>query len=165
MKERPPPYTPAHRAAIALLRAASTVHRRLARVLEPSGVTVAQYNVLRILRGAGQGGLATLAIRDRMIAEAAGITRLLDKLERSGHVVRDRHASDRRQVVCRITESGRLLLVALEVPVDSATDDVLCALSSADQSRLASLLESLAVENEGAPGDAHGSARAGQPPR
>jgi hypothetical protein len=58
------------------------VTRRLAGVVEPHGVTLQQYNVLRILRGAGEGGLPTLEIAQRMIEHAPGITRLLDRLER-----------------------------------------------------------------------------------
>lgn len=93
----------AQEAALALLRTASVVSRRFARVVEPQGLSLAQYNVLRILRGAGPDGLPTLAIRDRMIDEGSTVTRLLDKLEAAGLVTRDRSRPDRRQVLCRIT--------------------------------------------------------------
>ncbi|HEX2675652.1 MAG TPA: hypothetical protein VHM19_03410, partial [Polyangiales bacterium] len=65
---------------LSVLRTAAVIQRITAQVVEANGITVQQYNVLRILRGAGETGLPTLAIRDRMIEEAAGITRLLDKL-------------------------------------------------------------------------------------
>src|ERR1043166_8558170 len=71
-------------AAVSILRTAALIERHFAQVVSRSGVTVQQYNVLRILRGAGDEGLPTLVIRDRMIHEAPGITRLLDKLEQSG---------------------------------------------------------------------------------
>jgi hypothetical protein len=81
LKQTRPFNSPAHEALLSVLRTAAVVQRVTAQVVESSGITVQQYNVLRILRGAGEAGLPTLAIRDRMIEEAAGITRLLDKLE------------------------------------------------------------------------------------
>ena len=56
-------------ATVALLRTASVVGRMLARVLEPWNLSLAQYNALRIIRGAGSAGIATLAIRERMIED------------------------------------------------------------------------------------------------
>ena len=107
-------------ATIALLRTASVIGRRMARVVEPHGISLAQYNVLRILRGAGPDGLPTLAIRDRMIEEGSTVTRLLDKLESSELVLRDRNRPDRRQVQCWITESGQALLTLLDPLIDEA---------------------------------------------
>ena len=126
---------------LALLRTAAVVKRPVARVIEENDLSLAQYNVLRILRGAGSQGLPTLAIRERMIEEAAGITRLIDRLEGSGLVTRDRTASkDRRQVYCRITDSGTRLLERLD-PVVTAADDA--ALAMLDDERLTGLLDIL----------------------
>ena len=94
-------------ATVALLRTASVVSRVLARVVEPWGLSLAQYNALRIIRGAGTGGIATLAIRERMIEEGTTITRLLDKLEDAGLVRRERTLPDRRQVICYATPKGQ----------------------------------------------------------
>lgn len=107
-------------ATIALLRTASVIGRRMSRVIEPHGLSLAQYNVLRILRGAGDDGLPTLAIRNRMIEEGSTVTRLLDKLESSGLVARDRNRPDRRQVQCWITEAGLALLTTLDPLIDAA---------------------------------------------
>src|SRR5437763_9249233 len=101
-----------------VLRTAAVVQRHLSQVVEAQGITIQQYNVLRILRGAGDTGLPTLAIRDRMVEEAAGITRLLDKLESSGYVVRQRSVPDRRQVLCHITPKGSELVAAVDEPID-----------------------------------------------
>src|SRR5690606_32845531 len=68
-------------ATVALLRTASVVRRALSRVIEPSGLSLAQYNALRIIRGAGSAGIATLAIRARMIEEGTTSTRLLNELD------------------------------------------------------------------------------------
>jgi DNA-binding MarR family transcriptional regulator len=119
-------------AMIAIARAASMVERQTARVLSPFGVSTAQYNVLRILRGAGPAGLPTLAIRDRLIDPAAAITRLVDKLDRAGLIVRERTETDRRQVTCRITKAGLELLVRID-PVVDALDDMLLSRLQEDE--------------------------------
>ena len=82
------------------------------------GLSEPQYNVLRILRGAGPDGLPCGGIAGRMITRGPDITRLVDRLETSGWVSRERGTgSDRRCVVIRVTEKGRRLLAALDEPV------------------------------------------------
>ena len=144
-----PFHSPAHEALVSILRTAAVVQRHLSQVVEASGVTAQQYNVLRILRGAGPDGLPTLAIRDRMIEEAAGITRLLDKLEAAGYVVRERSTPDRRQVVCRITDSGLAVLHALDTPVDNVHVMALEHLSDAEQRQLIDLLGAIRAAYSG----------------
>jgi DNA-binding MarR family transcriptional regulator len=138
----------AQEAALALLRTASVVSRRFARVVEPQGLSLAQYNVLRILRGAGPEGLPTLAIRDRMIDEGSTVTRLLDKLEAAGLVTRDRSRPDRRQVLCRITPEGLTLLTALDPEVDAADDAVSATLTSTERRTLIDLLAKIRSDAE-----------------
>jgi DNA-binding MarR family transcriptional regulator len=120
LKQSKPFPTPAEEAGVALLRTASLLRRAVAQRVEPYGISPAQYNVLRILRGAGDDGLPTLAVRDRLIEEAPGITRLIDKLEDAGHVLRDRTGKDRRTVRCRITSQGLNLLERMDAPVREA---------------------------------------------
>ena len=112
----------AQEATIALLRTASVVNRALARVLESSGLSLPQYNALRIIRGAGSGGIPTLAIRERMIEEGTTITRLLDKLEEARLIRRERSYPDRRQVICHATAGGAKLLDALDPAMDAADE-------------------------------------------
>lgn len=130
-------------AAIALMRTASVFTRRLARVVEPHGISLAQYNVLRILRGAGAAGLPTLAIRDRMIDEGSTVTRLLDKLENAGLVIRDRSRPDRRQVLCNITPAGEALLATVDPAMDAADEASMAVLTLAEQRTLIELLGTL----------------------
>jgi DNA-binding MarR family transcriptional regulator len=118
-------------AAVALLRTASVVTRAFARVVEPSGLSWAQYNALRVIRGAGRGGIPTLAIRERMIDEGTTITRLLDKLEAAGLIRRERSVPDRRLVLCYTTEAGRRLLDGLDPKVDALDEEVVGFLSPA----------------------------------
>src|SRR5262245_59479995 len=122
IKQSKPFRSNAQEAAIALLRTASVVGRAIARVLEPFGLSLSQYNALRIVRGAGPSGIATLAIRERMIEEGTPITRVIDKLEAAGHVRRDRPTADRRQVLCLITPSGEQLLQQID-PAANAADE------------------------------------------
>lgn len=99
---------------LSILRTGSVIRRALARRMESEGLTPQQYNVLRILRGAGPDGLPTLAIAERLVEETPGMTRLLDRLEQKGWVRRARSSNDRRQVYCNITESGLALLSRLD---------------------------------------------------
>lgn len=80
-------------------------------------LTSQQYNVLRILRGAGTGGLPTLTIRERMITRVPDITRLLDRLEKAGLVRRVRGEEDRRVVRIEITDEGLALLKEIDRPL------------------------------------------------
>ena len=127
-------------ATVALLRTASVVTRAFARVVEPAGLSWAQYNALRVIRGAGRAGIPTLAIRARMIDEGTTITRLLDKLEAAGLITRKRSDPDRRQVVCYVTEQGRRLLDQLDPKVDALDEAAVGFLSA---SRLTALIHTL----------------------
>ena len=151
-------------------RTAAVINRHQSQLVEPYGITIQQYNVLRILRGAGNAGLPTLAIRDRMVEEAAGITRLLDKLESSGYVVRQRTVPDRRQVLCHITPKGSELVAAVDKPIDICNQRAESMLDDAEREQLVELLGAVrsayaSRENRGADIDAQGSTRFGQPPR
>ena len=111
----------ADEAGVGLMLTADVVRRHGEALLKPFGITLQQYNVLRILRGSRPDSLPTLEIAGRMIEKSPGVTRLLDRLEKKGLVRRERCAADRRQVLCGITEKGLALLDTLEKPVkDSA---------------------------------------------
>ena len=140
IKQTRPFNSPSSEAVVSILRTAAVVQRHLSQVVEAGGITIQQYNVLRILRGAGNVGLPTLAIRDRMIEEAAGITRLLDKLETAGFVVRERSTPDRRQVLCHITPAGLRLLTQLDEPVDAANERAIAMLDEPEKLALSELL-------------------------
>lgn len=140
-------------ATIALLRTASVVRRALSRVIEPSRLSLAQYNALRIIRGAGAGGIPTLTIRERMVDEGTTITRLLDKLEQAGLIRRDRAEPDRRQVICMVTAEGKRLLDRIDPLVDAADAEAMEALSDRQLVQFISLLDTVRETNaaRGAP--------------
>lgn len=155
----------AQEATIALLRTASMGYRAISRELEPWGLSFAQYNALRIIRGAGAGGIPTLAIRERMIEEGTTITRLLDKLESARLISRERSEPDRRQVVCQVTDRGRALLAEMDPVADAADEAFVRGLSASEIDRLIDLLDLLRASNaeRGAPRSA--ASRAGAAPR
>ena len=126
-------------AKVAVLSAADGVRRRMAELLAASGLTLQQYNVLRILRGADEP-LPTLEIAARMIERTPGITRLLDGLVRKGLVARERSATDRRTVLCRVTPAGLALLSELDGPVEASDREAVGALSEAERTTLVTLL-------------------------
>ena len=127
--------------AVSILRTAALIERHFAQVVARTGITTQQYNVLRILRGAGEEGLPTLVIRDRMIHAAPGITRLLDKLEKAGLARRQRASPDRRQVFCYITDRGLAMLGELDEAMRIADDTAVGDLTDAEQRELLRLLE------------------------
>lgn len=130
-----------HEVAVTLIRTAAVVTNRGTALLSGSGLTPAQYNVLRILRGAGPEGLPTLAIGERMLDLSPGVTRLVDRLEKAGLVTRERSNADRREVRCRITAAGLALLKKLDGPVDAADRELVSQLSPAEQRTLVRLLD------------------------
>jgi MarR family transcriptional regulator, organic hydroperoxide resistance regulator len=105
-------------ALLNILRTADAVLQRVATVLKPYKLSHSQYNVLRILRGAGDEGLACREIAARMLTRDPDITRLLDRLEARGLVSRTRHAKDRRVVMARITAEALRTLVQLDAPIE-----------------------------------------------
>jgi len=141
IKQKKPFASPADEAAVDLMRTADVVRRRLGEAIEPHGITHQQYNVLRILRGSAPEPLPTLEIATRMIEQAPGITRLLDRLEAKGLVRRERCKEDRRQVHCWITASGLELLARLDEPVRETIRDGFRSLPRAAASELVALLD------------------------
>ncbi len=105
-------------AFVNLLRTADALMQGVAATLKPAGLSPAQYNVLRILRGAGADGLACREIGERMITKDPDITRLLDRLEERGLIGRARDRADRRVITTRITEKGLRILKGLDKPIE-----------------------------------------------
>jgi|SRR5579859_4264743 len=105
------------RAFIALQKAADRLALQAEQLLKSNGLTGAQYNVLRILRGAEPQGLPCSSIADRMISHDPDMTRLLDRMEKRSLITRERQSQDRRVVKTRITGRGLELLKRLDPAV------------------------------------------------
>ena len=112
-----PPASLEERVFLALLKVADTLGQQAEQLTRAVELTGTQYNVLRILRGAGSEGLACRGIGDRMITHDPDITRLLDRLEKQGSITRERQKHDRRVVKARITPRGLQLLKPLDQPM------------------------------------------------
>ena len=104
-------------AFVSLQRSADFLARDVEALLKPFALSAAQYNILRILRGAGAEGLACREIGCRLISRDPDITRLLDRMEARGLIVRARETMDRRVVKTRIADEGLRILAELDRPV------------------------------------------------
>ena len=87
-------------------------------LLRTANLSMPQYNVLRILRGAGRQGLTCRETGERMVHRVPDVTRLLDRLEKRGLVEREREKKDRRIVRVRITQEGLNVLAPLDGPIE-----------------------------------------------
>ncbi len=125
---------------LGILKTADLLQAELAELLKPVDLSATQYNVLRILRGAGEEGLACGRIADRMLTHDPDMTRLLDRLEKRGFIERWRDKADRRVVRTRITAAGRKLLAGLDEPVMELHRVQLASMGARELKALAALL-------------------------
>lgn len=130
-----------HEAFLSVLRTAAVLTDELEQVLKPEGISLAQYNVLRILRGAEPHGLCRNEVRDRMLTRMPDMTRLLDRMEHAGLVARARSQTDRRLVTTRITERAMQVLERVEDAVVEEHRRRFGHLGKSDMRRLIGLLE------------------------
>jgi len=120
-----------YRAFEAMILATTAMERGFAELLKAYDLSGTQYNVLRILRGAGDAGLSCGQIAERQIRHDPDVTRLLDRLERRGLIERVRDPRDRRQVRTCATPAALALLAELDGPVDALHEQQLGRLSEA----------------------------------
>ncbi len=135
------PSIPQNKVFIAILKTADALGQEAEQLLKSHSLTGAQYNVLRILRGAGPGGLPCNAIGDRMISHDPDMTRLLDRMEKRKLISRERQTDDRRVVLTCITREGLELLKTLDQPIRDLHRRQFRHMAAARLKRLAQLLE------------------------
>jgi DNA-binding MarR family transcriptional regulator len=131
------------RAAANLHRSSVILLQEVASYLGTKGVSPKQYNILRILRGAGEQGLGCGEITSRLVTPDPDTTRLLDRLVVRKWIRRGRSNKDRRVVRVQITASGLALLTSLEKRVQAIQCRQFQHLKQSDLKKLISLLESL----------------------
>src|SRR5919106_4541376 len=126
------PIRSAHeQAVLGLMRTSRAIEESWMSYLKRTeGISISQYNILRILRGALPEALKSSEIADRMIYRDPDVTRLVDRLGKQGLVSRQQDSSDRRVVLVRITDAGLALLARLDEPVDRYTRSVMAGLST-----------------------------------
>jgi len=127
-------------AMLNILRTADLLNRSFAATFKAHGVTQTQYNVLRILRGAGADGRPSGEVASRMITREPDITRLLDRMEERGWVHRRKDPEDRRVMRAYLTLAGRELVDRLDAPVDALQEHCLGHLADAQLETLSDLL-------------------------
>jgi len=128
------------KALVSLMCASGRIRRQFGDVVGEHGLGSSQYNILRILRGAG-GALPIMTIRARMIDPEPSITRLVDRLEERGLIRRVPSSEDRRRVECQLTVEGREMVDALDKPVDDRDRDLMSRLNRKDIEALIDLLD------------------------
>lgn len=141
IRQQKPFASPAEEAFLNLQRTAAALMASLARLLREHGLTPAQYNALRILRGARPDSLPCGEVGTRMVTPVPDVTRLLDRLELRGLVARARDRRDRRVVQARITDAGLELLAEAEEPLDAWLAAKLGRLGDGNLATLTRLLE------------------------
>ncbi len=126
------------------LRVAVTLlDQKFDKIIEPFEITGAQYNVLRILKGVHPEGHARCEIATRMIERASDITRITDRLEKQGLVVRDRTKEDRRISITKITEKGIELVDRMKPLIEKEHIQNTKGLTDEECRQLSILLEKL----------------------
>ncbi len=113
------PVSPEQRTVVALARTVSRVMHQMEQLLKPFDLTPTQYNVLRILNGAGPDGLCGSEIGRRLVSQVPDMTRLLDRMAAAGLVARERDPQHRSFVTTRLTEAGRQKLVEATPVIDA----------------------------------------------
>ena len=127
-------------AQVNIVRTGNLLADSFERVLKPHGITATQYNALGILRGAGPEGMGRNEVREGLLSRMPDATRLLDRMEKAGLVVRSREGADRRTVTTRITDEGRLLVDKLDRIVEEEHQRQLGNLSEKQTRKLIKLL-------------------------
>ncbi len=130
-------------ALLNLLRTHEFLQQRQAEFFRRFQLTPTQYNMLRILRGAGSDGITCTQAAERMVTADPDVTRLLDRLEARGLIARVRSREDRRVVITRITAAGTGLLKAIDRPLMEFHKRNLGGLGKEKLGQLIEILESI----------------------
>ena len=140
LKQKKPFRSLQQEAYLSVVRTSTALTDAMEELVKSRGISATQYNVLRILRGSDVEGLCRNALRDRMLTRMPDMTRLLDRMEEAGLVVRVREGEDRRMVMTRITAKGRGLLDDLDAPVMALHRKQMAGLTDAQLRSLSDLL-------------------------
>lgn len=143
LKQQKPFRSLEQEAELNLVRTANLLTDAFEQMLKPYGITGTQYNVLRILRGAGPGGLCRNEVSERLLTRMPDATRLLDRMEDAGLVSRTRSSEDRRLVSTQLTKKGSQLVDSLDDVVEKQHADQLGHLSEKQLRTLVELLTAI----------------------
>jgi DNA-binding MarR family transcriptional regulator len=135
--------SPEQEAVLNLMLASARLRDLFEETCARHGITGGQYNVLRILRGAGKQGHSRCEIAERLIERAADVTRLIDRLEAEHWVERIRSEDDRRLSIARITDKGLVLLDRMAPEIRKVHEHVAARISARECRELSRLCEQL----------------------
>ncbi|MCB0584182.1 MAG: MarR family transcriptional regulator [Phaeodactylibacter sp.] len=128
-----------HRATVNILYTNNWVQEKIKGELKPYGITMQQYNVLRVLRGAGKP-ISTSVIRDRLLDKMADTSRMVERLYQKGLVLRNSCRHDKRLVDVSISSEGEKLLDSLK-RINPGMDEILRNLTEEEAEVLSELLD------------------------
>jgi len=123
-----------------LSRTAAALSHVIEQKLRPHGLSPTQYNVMRILRGAGEKGLCQFEIAERLVAQVPDVPRIVDRMEKAGWVQRVRGVTDRRVVMTSLTPAGLALVTELDAPMAEHHLGLFAELDEAEMEQLNELL-------------------------
>ncbi|MGE5497793.1 MAG: MarR family winged helix-turn-helix transcriptional regulator [Syntrophothermus sp.] len=132
-----------HEALLNLFLANNFIKKKMDDLCQDFGITSAQYNVLRILKGAYPGGYPRCEIIPRMIDQAPDVTRIIDNLEKQDLILRENSTEDRRLSITKITKKGLSLIENMEQEVDSLNKYLRDSLSEAEITQLSEICEKI----------------------
>ena len=130
-------------AVLNLARTYEFLNQRVSAFLKGFQLTPTQYNMLRILRGAGAEGISCSQACERMITPDPDVTRLLDRMESQGLIRRERSREDRRMVIARITKPGLRLTNQIDEPLQHLLRNLFGTVDRSTLQMLIAVLESL----------------------
>jgi DNA-binding MarR family transcriptional regulator len=130
-------------ALLSVMRTAALLEHQLNEALRPYAITELQYNVLRILRGAGKDGLCGREIGERLVSKVPDVSRLLDRMEDLGLMTRERDPDDRRHVTARVTPKGLKILIDAEPTLRAIEERHTGTLSAAELKDLVEALDAV----------------------
>ena len=123
-----------------LQRTSAALSHEVERRLRPLGLSRTQYNVLRILRGAGAAGLCQYEVGRRLVAQVPDVPRILDRMDKAGWVRRERTNQDRRLVIATLSPAGAALVDELDCPMQKMIDGMFRGMDDDGLHHLNSLL-------------------------
>jgi DNA-binding MarR family transcriptional regulator len=147
IRQRHPFPTKAEEAAVSLLRTVAVLSQAMEDFLKKHDLTGSQYNVLRILRGAGDAGWSCKEVGERLVQREPDITRLLGRLEKRGLISRKRDPADRRSVLTTITRRGLLLLDALQPELSRMSRNQFRTIKDDEMEKLLRTLDKIRAAN------------------
>ncbi len=143
LKQSQPFPSPHTEALVSVVRTAAVINHVLNEALKPYDLTMTQYNVLRILQGAEDAGLCGREIGERLVSPVPDVSRLLDRMEEVGLLIRKRSTTDRRYVSVHITPKGAQLLKNVTPHLEATMSNRFEGLNPSELQALIALLERL----------------------